>query len=69
MSRIKIPFIWNRYSDPLYAFTYALRAYFLMRSLPGKYDAKKVKEWKTKYDAIMRTAPQKVAALYRASKD
>ena len=51
------------------AFTYALRAYFLTRSLPGKYDAKKVKEWKTKYDAIMRTAPQKVAALYRASKD
>ena len=51
------------------AFTYALRAYFLTRALPGKYDAKKVKEWKTKYDAIMRTAPQKVAALYRASKD
>lgn len=51
------------------AFTYALRAYFLTRSLPGKYDAKKVKEWKAKYDALMRAAPKTVAELYRASKE
>ena len=51
------------------AFTYALRAYFLTRTLPAKYDATKVKEWKEEYDDMMRSAPQTVAALFRASKN
>ena len=44
----------------------AVRAYFLARSIPSRYDFSKVKRWKEEFDAFMQEAPDKIKSAFRS---